>query len=209
LFLVFSSYDLRDHKRESGVFFHTQAIGASNGDKIYHRGKRDYIYKKKYDSKILEKLRLVKIRTLRSTMKLLKHQQPLDVFRINAEGPRVSYEFNILQNLLNDQMFQCIQQISLNFHFFGSLLFSSDEKDEAISSKKATENALFAYERITLLKKLNQEFNVHITSSNIYDSNGTRVTGASEFIELLRSKKEHVTFVILLYNQNQVKSCFL
>jgi len=142
-------------------------------------------------------------------MKLLKHQQPLDVFRINAEGPRVSYEFNILQNLLNDQMFQCIQQISLNFHFFGSLLFSSDEKDEAISSKKATENALFAYERITLLKKLNQEFNVHITSSNIYDSNGTRVTGASEFIELLRSKKEHVTFVILLYNQNQVKSCFL
>ncbi|XP_063419330.1 probable methyltransferase-like protein 24 [Mytilus trossulus] len=94
------------HIRKSEVHFHPIGIGGKSNDAIIPRMDQ---YTKKHPKKTW------KVRTLRQIMESLGHEDRiLDILKIDIE----TYEWEVLQNILSDNLTSRIRQLELEFHIF-------------------------------------------------------------------------------------------
>nr|CAB3263772.1 methyltransferase-like protein 24 [Phallusia mammillata] len=115
-------YDFKDHRHSRNVWFHRKALGNRTSDSAYSEGKNDIIARDKWGKSELERLRVVKMRTLDSMMTELGHNgKTVDILRLDAEATTQSYEFDIIRNLVETGTNRCVRQLTVEAHFFGHL----------------------------------------------------------------------------------------
>ncbi|BFZ06285.1 hypothetical protein BsWGS_09324 [Bradybaena similaris] len=94
----------KDHKRGSNSMFHNMGIGSYNTDSFIPR---QDIYVKDTQT--------WKIRTVKAIMKELGHEnRVIDVLKMDVE----TYEWTIIDNMLETDVFKFIRQFDLEYHLF-------------------------------------------------------------------------------------------
>ncbi|XP_071152343.1 probable methyltransferase-like protein 24 isoform X2 [Mytilus edulis] len=96
------------HIRKSGVHFYPIGIGGKSNDAVIPRMDQ---YTKKHPKKMW------KVRTLRQIMESLGHEdRHLDILKIDIE----SYEWEVLRNILSDNLASRIRQLNIEYHIFNA-----------------------------------------------------------------------------------------
>ncbi|CAG2199908.1 unnamed protein product [Mytilus edulis] len=96
------------HIRKSGVHFYPIGIGGKSNDAVIPRMDQ---YTKKHPKKMW------KVRTLRQIMESLGHEdRHLDILKIDIE----SYEWEVLRNILSDNLASRIRQLNIEYHVFNA-----------------------------------------------------------------------------------------
>ncbi|CAC5386321.1 unnamed protein product [Mytilus coruscus] len=94
------------HIRKSGVHFHPIGIGGKSNDAVIPRMDQ---YTK------INPKKMWKMRTLRQIIESLGHEdRHLDILKVDIEA----YEWEVLQNILSDNLTPRIRQLELEFHIF-------------------------------------------------------------------------------------------
>ncbi|XP_059146513.1 uncharacterized protein LOC131934455 isoform X2 [Physella acuta] len=98
------SMNQSDHKRDINSTFHNLGLSNTNTDGFIAR-KDSYVTSKQ----------VWKMRTLKSVKKMLGHEKRvIDVLKIDIEG----HEWDVVDNLMETNMFPSIRQFMLEFHLF-------------------------------------------------------------------------------------------